>query len=887
MALGIGAPIPTIATAGVRIVPDLTAFRGALQAGGIDQATIGAKGAQTALAAAALGAAAFGAASVAAALKAQSAFVDYEASLTKIVTLVGISREQTDAWGQELIALGPQVGVGPQELAEALFFVTSAGLRGEEAMSALEASARGAALGLGDTATIADAVTSAVNAYGPAILDADAATDILVKTVEQGKVEADSLAGSIGRVIPIAAEAGVEFAEVGASVAALTRTGLDAEEATTALRQLFNNIINPSSQAVDALASVGLTAEDMRESLSTSLFDTLDLIRDKFGDNTEALFNLIPNIRAATGFLSLMGSQADSTANIFDEVLNNSLGVSIDRLEELQDTNAFRRQQASAAIEGIFIGEGEEAAQRVTEIYEALPGILDDIIPFAVDVGEAFLEVAQGVAGFAEGVSGIVTAIPGWVKTIGGLTAALYAAGANPIVAGITLVAGAIAAAGREAQLSRDDIERWVDIVDQFGGPTAADDIETTTAAVEDFIEAIGSGDQGFFTNLARGYGDITDNLDNLGVTADEIAEVLDSNLIGSLDASGRTILTWTDALRATGAIGPDDVIDPELASFLRDLGFSYSGALEEIATRPLTFATPSGGEIVPPALGGEFADETDAVNRIKEAFNGAAGEAQNYGGIVRGLPTPDGQLVAWEGMKNLISALVIETGNLSSALLEAVNPGFAATKAVTDFRDQYDEAVKGGLTNEEREALILPFLEVQARVDELDPAEAVAFRTVVSDAWENLGGDTEELFGEGGVIPVQIDDFGRLVADIGPGIVDNSDGWGEDFGNTMANEIDAGLSIIKSRFGISSPSRVFRDQVGLPLAQGVAAGFRAGIPNIVAAFGDLPAAGRITDGLAPLSGGTVVNVFNPREESTASGISRAGTAARLSIASS
>ncbi len=55
------------------------------------------------------------------------------------------------------------------EEAEALFFITSAGLEEKEALDMLEVSARAAAAGLGDIATIADAVTSAANAYGPAM----------------------------------------------------------------------------------------------------------------------------------------------------------------------------------------------------------------------------------------------------------------------------------------------------------------------------------------------------------------------------------------------------------------------------------------------------------------------------------------------------------------------------------------------------------------------------------------------------------------------------------------------------------------------------------------------------------------------------------------------
>ena len=147
----------------------------------------------------------------------------FGASLAKIVGLVGIAREQVDGWREDILKLGGATGKAPQELADALFFVTSAGIRGDEALKVLAASARASAAGLGETKVVADAVTSAVNAYGVSNLSAAKATDILVATVREGKAEADSIAQSVGRILPIASELAVGFDQVGASVAAMTR----------------------------------------------------------------------------------------------------------------------------------------------------------------------------------------------------------------------------------------------------------------------------------------------------------------------------------------------------------------------------------------------------------------------------------------------------------------------------------------------------------------------------------------------------------------------------------------------------------------------------------------------------------------------------------------
>jgi hypothetical protein len=114
----------------------------------------------------------------------------FETSMQRVVGLAGQSQKQVDAWGKQLLQLGPQLGKSPQELADALYFVASSGVSASKAMDVVTASAKASAAGLGDTQTVADAVTSVMNAYGEANITAAQATDVLVATVREGKGEA-------------------------------------------------------------------------------------------------------------------------------------------------------------------------------------------------------------------------------------------------------------------------------------------------------------------------------------------------------------------------------------------------------------------------------------------------------------------------------------------------------------------------------------------------------------------------------------------------------------------------------------------------------------------------------------------------------------------------
>ena len=140
-----------------------------------------------------------------------------------------------------------------------------------DATDVLNASLKAAAVGLGETKTIADLATSAMNAYGAENLNATNATDILVASVREGKLEASELAGAMGGVIPIASNMGVGFDEVGAALAAMSRTGTNAAVGATQLTAILASIKKPTMQSSEAMLALGTSQEQIAQSLEQKL----------------------------------------------------------------------------------------------------------------------------------------------------------------------------------------------------------------------------------------------------------------------------------------------------------------------------------------------------------------------------------------------------------------------------------------------------------------------------------------------------------------------------------------------------------------------------------------------------------------------------------------
>ena len=415
--------------------------------------------------------------SVRAAASAVGGAATFETSLSRIVGLVGLSREEVARMREQVLALAGETGRAPQELAQALFLVTSAGARGSKALDILRQSARAATAGLGETNTVADAVTSAVNAYGAEVLDAGTATGILVSAVREGKVEASSLAPVLGAILPIAVELGVGFDQVAAGIAALSRTGLNAAEAQTALRGALVAILRPSQQAEKALDRYGLTITDLRRSLrERGLLDTLALLEERIGDNRDAIADIFPDVEGLVAVLSLLGGEAENTQRIFANLASAGIG-DVDRaVEAVADDieQKFNRALQKLNVEAIKLGS------------EVLPPVASAVQTLADNLG--FVAAAAGAVialRFGPAISGWGTAAVHATGRVRGLTGAVRglnaAVRANPL--GLLLSAASLAAWAIFELTSRtDDLKAAQDCAASSGETLVSSLVDTERA---------------------------------------------------------------------------------------------------------------------------------------------------------------------------------------------------------------------------------------------------------------------------------------------------------------------------------------------------------------------------------------------------------------------
>ncbi len=227
-------------------------------------------------------------------------------------------------------------GEGTATLSKGLYDILSASIAPAKALDVLTVAAKAAKAGLTTTAVAADAITTILNAYS---LSADKATnvsDILFATVKRGKLTFYELAQSVGKVAATAAVAGLSFEQVSAAIATMTRAGLNAFLATTALRSIMSGFLKPMESAKEEAKKLGIE-------LNSTTLKTIGLtgVLEKLKDaSPELLAKLIPNRRALAGFAAMI---KNTTGQLFDlNLMMNSAGLTQKAYEKMTSTLKFK-----------------------------------------------------------------------------------------------------------------------------------------------------------------------------------------------------------------------------------------------------------------------------------------------------------------------------------------------------------------------------------------------------------------------------------------------------------------------------------------------------------------------------------------------------------------
>ena len=409
---------------------------------------------------------------------------------------------------------------GMNDAATATLNFARAGLKAEEAASALAPAMNLAAGEGGNLDTVSAGLVATINGFGDAFDQTAHYADVFANACNNSALDVDSLSNAMSIAAPIFSAAGYTVNDAALYMGVMANAGIEASEAANALKTGMARLISPTEEAqawmdelnisvVNADGSMKDTVEiqkELNEAFSKlSESEQIAAASAIFGKNHMskwlALINTAPSeVQSLSDALMEEGttmSMADAMMSGFGgslEKLKSSVDVAATSLGEALAPSILK---VSGAIQGAvdkFNSLSDEQKETVAQIGIAVAALG----PLLVILGK-LMTIIGGIMQFAPQLSSAFTAISAALAGAGseaaGLTGAL-AGLANPVGIAIAIIAALTAAVitlWNESEAFRENImEIWNDVSESF--TESIDEIKESLALMGiDFETIVGA----------------------------------------------------------------------------------------------------------------------------------------------------------------------------------------------------------------------------------------------------------------------------------------------------------------------------------------------------------------------------------------------------------
>lgn len=328
---------------------------------------------------------------------------DFGTSFAEIATLIGEPASSLQGFKDQIQAYAEQSGQSFDEITNATYNAISAGVDYKDSLDLIAEAEKLSLSGRADLGVTTKALVSTLNAFGAEMSEAGDYADIFFTTVQKGQTTLPELANNIGKVAPLAAQAGLSFGELGSAIAAITAgAGISTSEAITALQASITSLIKPSKDATDLAAELGLEFNSTALR-SKGLSGVLADVKTATGGNVDQMARLFGSVESLKAVLPLTGTAADDFGSIL-QAMEARTGSAGRAAKELEADLGRLTQTLQNNVSSALISFGDNFTDETAGIIQSLSSMFNTLgDEIELDNG-AFAPIIQQLEGLFQDI---------------------------------------------------------------------------------------------------------------------------------------------------------------------------------------------------------------------------------------------------------------------------------------------------------------------------------------------------------------------------------------------------------------------------------------------------------------------------------------------------
>lgn len=795
--------------------------------------------------------------------------MNFEAEMSKVASISGATGDEFQKLIDKAKEMGSKTKFSATESAQAMEYMAMAGWKTQDMVGGLKGIMDLAAASGEDLATTSDIVTDALTAFGLKASDSTHFADVLAKASSNANTNVAMMGETFKYVAPVAGALGYSVEDCSVAIGLMANSGIKASQAGTSLRQMLSRMAKPTDEAQAAMDKLGVSLTDSAGNMK-SLDTVMGDLRNGFKGLSKAeqtqLAASLAGQEAMSGLLAIVNA-SDGDFDKLKNSIYNCKDAAANMAAVAQDNLAGQITSLKSKAEGLGIAFYGSIQEPLKELASVGVKALEDL-------NNAY--TSNGFVGFINEIGNKVPLLQSFTDAIAGLAEKTKSMSTDELM-NLGKTAAVLAGAGPVISLFGSQIGNVQTAVEGFSGLTTG------------VLSELGKLPKGFksatksATNFQK---DFTGSLKGLGSAITGPFQVLTPKLSATVGKIGKVVSGVPGKIGgAVGKIGSAIAskipritsafsLLGDTAGYLGAWGGQVGSALQGVLGTVAGFIPSFVGlmnfgavaAVVVAGLGLVYSQFGTQIDQILLMVQTKGPEIiSNFGaGITAALPgliSSGATLIL--GLMNAITANLPSLISVGASIIATLVSSLGAQlpqlipaavqmilTLVESLISNLPQLITSGLQLMEglAQGIANAIPQVAAKAPAIIGKLASTIITnlpkiiqtgvkIITQLAVGLVQGIPALLGK---IPSMISqiknaftsvNWGSVGMNIIRGIASGLTSAAKSLAEAAANAADNALNWVKSKLGIHSPSRVFRDQVGKMMALGMGIGFEKNIP--------------------------------------------------------
>lgn len=795
--------------------------------------------------------------------------MNFEAEMSKVASISGATGDEFQKLIDKAKEMGSKTKFSATESAQAMEYMAMAGWKTQDMVDGLKGIMDLAAASGEDLATTSDIVTDALTAFGLKASDSTHFADVLAKASSNANTNVAMMGETFKYVAPVAGAMGYSVEDCSVAIGLMANSGIKASQAGTSLRQMLSRLAKPTDEVQSAMDQLGISLTDSAGNMM-SLDTVMSDLRNGFKGLSKAeqaqLATSLAGQEAMSGLLAIVNA-SDGDFDKLKDSIYNCKDAAANMAAVAQDNLAGQITSLKSKAEGLGIAFYGSIQEPLKELASVGVKALEDL-------NNAY--ASNGFVGFINEIGNKVPLLQSFTDAIAGLAEKTKSMSTDELM-NLGKTAAVLAGAGPVISLFGSQIGNVQSAVEGFSGITTGvlselgklpKGFKSATKSAANFRKDFTGSLKGFGSAVTGPFQVLTPKL---SATVGKIGKVVSSvpgKIGGAVSKIGSAIASKIPRITSAFSLLGDTA--GYLGAWGGQIGSALQGVLGTVAGFiPSFVGLMNFGAVAAVVVAGlglvysQFGTQIDQILLLAQTKGPEI--ISNFGaGITAALPgliSSGATLIL--GLMNAITAnlpsLISVGASIIATLVSSLGAQLpqlipAAVQMILTLVEslisnlpqlitsglQLMEGLAQGIAN------AIPQVAAKAPVIIGKLASTIItnlpkiIQTGVKIITQLAVGLVQGIPALLGKIPSMISqiknaftsvNWGSVGMNIIRGIASGLTSAAKSLAEAAANAADNALNWVKSKLGIHSPSRVFRDQVGKMMALGMGIGFEKNIP--------------------------------------------------------